>query len=253
MPISLQKTKAKAERMRIRALGMGLSITTAQAYELVATVFGDESWSALKARLARQDSNPPKVRPAPSNSAANVQPKAPLLPAPMSKLSLYSVSMYMQTEDGSRRFLQHRTVLCSSQQQAEDYLFEKYFPSEYLNHDYAHAVYVTEVHEELGNDNVPALDELAQWLKEHLENATYGVALTQVFWAWAAGRGASCPEGDARLELGHVERALRTAAAATGSAVSFFASLYKVLPSWLVYSHGDEDSFCGSFLDDYAA
>ena len=116
MSISISDAKAKAKRVRARLTDIGAApVTQAQALELVAAVYGDTTWAAMRARLLN------------STPVEDVLSSAPA--AQTKKLRLYTVAMYARNEEGAEEFVEKKSVVSYSKFEAEDFMFETFFPA----------------------------------------------------------------------------------------------------------------------------
>lgn len=220
MSITLDEAKAKGRRVAQRLQTFGYPVSNAQALEVVAAVFGDENWQALRSRLGGS----PKVS----------KPRT-------RRLRVYTVALYREQGD-DRDFIAKASVVCFNQDQARELVFDEFWHPQYDSAGYR-ATYETDVDDFEG---VPDVDMLVEWLANLACKPYAGsVSLADMLWQGLTTMGASPVEGDEQYNPQAIEAALREAAARLPDAAALFRGLYAALPEGTCFMAALEGDFSG--------
>lgn len=221
MSITLDEAKAKGRRVAQRLQTFGYPVSNSQALEVVATVYGDENWQAMRHRLGATD-KPTKPR--------------------AKRLRVYTVALYRAHEDDDEDFVAKASVLCFNQRQAREAVFEEYWHPQYDNAGYR-ATYETDVDDFEG---IPDVDMLVEWLANLASRPYSGPEeLADMLWRALTNMGARPVEGDARYDPAAILQALHEAAATLPSAADLFRGLYAELPEGMFFMASLEGDFAG--------
>ena len=203
MSITIQEAKAKGTRVVERLKGLGYPLTHAQALEVVATVYGDINWHAMKVRLSAEK-------------------RQPLTAPARAPLSIFEVTVAFENEYEDAEPLETRYVVCESEDQAKQVVFDLAWDARLDCTDCTPAYDVTRT----PFVEAPALEYLLEWL---LDSQRIG-AVWQAFQKMGV-----VPSGDTLRDVPErmlgtvVENALMKASSTVETVSDLFRAIYKEL------------------------
>jgi hypothetical protein len=142
MSISIQEAKSKAKRVAQRLKDMGYPLSQAQALEVVATVYGDLNWHALKARLAKASRAP----------AVEISRAA--------QMYVFGVTLFAEDEEGNRNWVEAAYVVAEQRAEAENVVAEMYWDADFDRAQYRQVFEVSSS----ALVEPPAFEFLLDWL-----------------------------------------------------------------------------------------
>lgn len=221
MTITLDEANAKGRRVAQCLQTFGYPVSHAQAMEVVAAVLADQSWEALRLQLG-----------------GGLKPEN----TPQTALHVYPVALYKRQEQGEGSVVARASVLCFSEQQAQEAVFEEFWHPQFDKAGYR-PTFRTEVEDFVG---IPDVDMLVEWLANIASRPHIGpTSLAELLWGALTNLGAAAVTGDEQYNPAAIHGALQEVARKLPNASALFCGLYAALPEGLYFMAATDGGFMG--------